>query len=211
MKLGSSASVCVAHAAVARRSLCGVVSPTPLTHSPHMPEADSFRIRRATVADATLLADQRVAMFRGMNRTTSETEPRLREACIRYLTEALGNGEYVSWIAEGVDGSPNPLGGAGVQMRPLFPRPDPSGRALLVGREGLILSVYVAPQYRRRGIARGLMETIIAWAPGAGIVRLVLHASDDGRALYEQLGFKASNEMLFPPILPSPRSSGGGV
>lgn len=70
-----------------------------------------------------------------------------------------------------------------------------------MGREGLVLNVYVDDAHRRRGIARRLMETLVAWAPGAGIVRLVLHASLDGRALYESLGFTASNEMLFPPFV----------
>ena len=46
---------------------------------------------------------------------------------------------------------PHPvIGGAGVQFRPLLPRTDPSGQFLLLGREGLILSVYVDPAYRRR-------------------------------------------------------------
>ena len=41
------------------------------------------------------------------------------------------------------------------------------------------------------------METLVDWAPAAGIVRLVLHAAPDGRRLYESLGFHDSNEMLF--------------
>jgi GNAT superfamily N-acetyltransferase len=80
---------------------------------------------------------------------------------------------------------------------------------LLVGREGLILNVYVDPRYRRQGVARRLMEALIDWAPAAGIVRLVLHASEDGRSLYEALGFRASNEMLFPPFGAAPTARDG--
>jgi GNAT superfamily N-acetyltransferase len=141
-------------------------------------------------------------MFRDMGRTTPAIEAPLLEVCERYFAEALTSGEYVSWIAELPGSPPRAVGGAGVQFRPLLPRTDPSGRSLLVGREGLILNVYVVPDHRRQGIARRLMQTVIAWAPGAGIVRLVLHASDDGRSLYQELGFRASNEMLFPPFLP---------
>lgn len=157
---------------------------------------DTFRIRLASPDDAHLLATQRVGMFRDMGRTIPEVETPLRDACEAYFRRALADGEYVAWVAE--DDAGQPLAGAGVQFRPLIPRTDPAGRTLLVGREGLILNVYVERAHRRRGIARALMETLIAWAPGAGIVRLVLHASDEGRPLYESLGFLAGNEMLFP-------------
>lgn len=157
-------------------------------------------IRSATTADGPLLARQRVAMFRDMGRTTPDIEPPLLAACTEYLTKALASGEYIAWVAERPGSPDSAIGGAGVQFRPLLPRPDPSGRILLHGREGLILNVYVDPAHRRQGVARRLMDTLIQWAPGAGIVRLVLHASDDGRPLYESLGFRSSNEMLFPPF-----------
>jgi hypothetical protein len=40
-----------------------------------------------------------------------------------------------------------------------------------------------------------LMNTIIAWSREQNLDGLVLHASDDGRALYEQLGFISTTEM----------------
>ena len=89
------------------------------------------------------------------------------------------------------------IAGGGVQFRPLLPRPDASGGGPLLGHEGLILNIYVEPAWRRRGLARRLMTTILEWAPSAGVVRLVLHASSDGRPLYESLGFVASNEMRY--------------
>jgi len=41
------------------------------------------------------------------------------------------------------------------------------------------------------------MKEIIAWASKTGIDSLVLHASDEGRPLYETLGFIATTEMRF--------------
>jgi GNAT superfamily N-acetyltransferase len=164
-------------------------------------------IRLATPADARLLATQRVSMYRDMGRTTPQVEAPLLELCARYFAAALTSGEYVGWIAERGTHPRAVLGGAGVQFRPLVPRTDPSGRFLVAGREGLILNVYVDPASRRQGVARRLMETVIGWAPEAGIARLVLHASDNGRRLYESLGFLASNEMLFPPFAPDTSST----
>jgi GNAT superfamily N-acetyltransferase len=159
----------------------------------------SFDIRRATPEDAFLLATQRVAMFRDMGRTRPELEQSLLESCAAYLVKALASGEYVGWVAQLAATPHSPIGGAGVQFRPLLPRPDPTGQFLLHGLEGLILNVYVDRAHRRQGVARRLMDTLIGWAPGAGIVRLVLHASLDGRRLYESLGFLANNEMVLPP------------
>ena len=159
-----------------------------------------YDIRLATPADGLLLATQRVAMFRDMNRTTPAIERPLLESCAAYLARALASGEYVGWVAQRKEPLHSIIGGAGVQFRPLIPRTDQTGHVLLAGREGLIVNVYVDRAHRRQGVARHLMETIVRWAPGAGIVRLVLHASPDGRRLYESLGFLASNEMVLPPF-----------
>lgn len=62
-------------------------------------------------------------------------------------------------------------------------------------RFAYVNSVYVYPAYRRRGIARRLMEMALAWAREHRCSQVRLRASDDGRPLYEQLGFRASTEM----------------
>jgi GNAT superfamily N-acetyltransferase len=55
--------------------------------------------------------------------------------------------------------------------------------------------VFVCPEYRRRGIARKLMNMAIAWAREHGCSYLRLRSSDQGRALYASLGFTATSEM----------------
>ena len=122
--------------------------------------------------------------------------------------KALASGEYVGWVAQ-LTAPPHSVVRHQSQFRPFLPRTDPTGQLLLVGREGLVLNVYVDPAHRHKGVARRLMDTIIRWAPGVGIVRLVLHASPAGRPLYESLGFFASNEMFFPPFN-TPSASRGG-
>jgi ribosomal protein S18 acetylase RimI-like enzyme len=58
-----------------------------------------------------------------------------------------------------------------------------------------ILNVYTRRDSRRQGHARRLMQAAIDWCRARGIDTIVLHASPDGRALYESLGFAATNEM----------------
>jgi GNAT superfamily N-acetyltransferase len=168
-------------------------------------------LRFATAADALLLADHRVAMFREMKAVQARLEAPLRDASAAYFASAIPSGEYVGWIAC-PPGSSTPVAGAGVQIRSLLPRPTVPGDDLLLGREGLVLNVYTVQSWRRRGVARHLMETIIAWAAGVGIVRLVLSASEEGRHLYEQMGFVATREMSYTgPLAASGPWTGGAV
>jgi predicted GNAT family acetyltransferase len=59
----------------------------------------------------------------------------------------------------------------------------------------MIVNVYTEPDHRRRGLARRLMVTMLDWLRQEGYGTVSLHASDYGRALYESLGFRATNEM----------------
>jgi GNAT superfamily N-acetyltransferase len=153
-------------------------------------------VRHATAADAALLADHRVAMFRDMGGVQAQREDLLRRASVSYFTTAIPSGEYVGWLASPTDGVA-PIAGAGVQLRSLLPRPNTSGDGLLLGWEGLVLNVYTDPAWRGRGVARHLMDVIVAWAKEAGVVRLVLSASPAGRSLYEKMGFVATREMSY--------------
>src|SRR3989442_10810103 len=115
----------------------------------------------------------------------------------RVLAGWLGRGQYIGWVASAGGRRHEIGGGAGLQLRPLLPRPEPGRRRLREGPEAIVLNVFTEGAWRRRGLARGLVERAIAWAREHGVVRLVLHASPEGRALYEQLGFVATNEMRY--------------
>ena len=136
-------------------------------------------------------------MFRDMGSAQPSIEQPLLAAATSAIRDAMSAGEYVAWVAHPANNHARVVAGAGVQIRRLLPRPDSSGTGVLVGREGIVLNVYVDRDYRRRGLARRLMETIIEWARETRVVRLVLHASAEGRPLYESLGFEATNEMRY--------------
>jgi ribosomal protein S18 acetylase RimI-like enzyme len=83
-----------------------------------------------------------------------------------------------------------------VQLRPILPRPRPTGEGIELGPEAIILNVYVEPAWRRRGVGEALMRSLLRALAERKVTRIVLHASDDGRRLYERLGFVSTNEML---------------
>ncbi len=62
-------------------------------------------------------------------------------------------------------------------------------------RRAYVSSVYCDPAWRRRGIARHLMEQLLAHAQEMGVQRLILWASDMGRPLYLDQGFEPSRAL----------------
>jgi GNAT superfamily N-acetyltransferase len=153
-----------------------------------------FAIRAATVDDAATLAHHRAAMFRDMGSIRPEMYDAMAAASRAYFASAMPRGEYVAWVVTPDDQTTRIVAGAGVQIRRILPRPDGSG--LMTGPEAIVLNVYTEPDWRRLGIAGRLMRHIIAWSRAQHIRRLVLHASDNGRRLYEKLGFTPTNEMI---------------
>ncbi|HEV8599612.1 MAG TPA: GNAT family N-acetyltransferase [Gemmatimonadales bacterium] len=161
-----------------------------------MTRAD-FVVRRAGAEDLATIAQHRAAMFSDMGILPAAAVPELIEQTIAYLQAALPSGEYLGWLAADAEKPDSIIGGAGVQRRRVlpFPNPEGAGRSVASGRQGLVLNVYTEPAWRRRGVARRLMEEVLAWAREECMESLVLHASSDGRALYEELGFLGTNEM----------------
>ena len=58
-----------------------------------------------------------------------------------------------------------------------------------IGVRGYVTNVYTAPQHRRKGLSKMLLEKLLEDAKSRGIKKLWLGASKDGRPLYEKLGF----------------------
>jgi ribosomal protein S18 acetylase RimI-like enzyme len=155
-----------------------------------------FAVREAHTTDIPLLARHRAAMFRDMGQLAPHQEQALERATASYLQEALPRGDYLAWVAEQHAAPPRSIiGGAGVQLRPILPRPRIGADELELGPEAIVLNVYVEPEWRRRGVADALMRAVLDALGERGIRRVVLHASADGRQLYERLGFVPTNEM----------------
>lgn len=64
---------------------------------------------------------------------------------------------------------------------------------------GYVSSVYTRPEYRRRRVARQLMENLMAKAREMNVTRLILWASEMGRPLYLDLGFTPSRALEWNP------------
>jgi GNAT superfamily N-acetyltransferase len=144
-------------------------------------------IREASPNDIPEIQRQRRRMYEDMHYNDPIALDTMASLSSSYLTSAMADGSFRAWLA--TVGHRIVAGGAVVIS------PWPAHPYDLQCRRATILNVYTDPEYRRRGIARQLMQTMIAWCQREGFARVTLHASDDGRHLYESLGFEPSNEM----------------
>jgi ribosomal protein S18 acetylase RimI-like enzyme len=145
-------------------------------------------IRAATRQDLEHLVHHRVSMFRDMGHRDEAMLEQVAQAARLYFVQAIDDGSYRAWLAE--DTATNIVAGAGVVIAAW-----PGSPLDLQPRRAWILNVYTEPAWRRRGLARRLMEIVLAWCRAERFSTVSLHASDEGRALYESLGFKRTNEM----------------
>ncbi len=162
----------------------------------HSKMADTFTFRTATLADIPTIIAHRRAMFEEMGyRNRAELD--LMNANVEdWYREKMERNEYIEWFA--LDDAGKIVAGAGLWVMDSPPHPtDPSTR------RGNILNVYTHPDYRRRELAKRLTLTILDWCREHGIRTVILHASDEGRTLYESLGFRPTNEMRIQLSVPN--------
>ena len=159
----------------------------------------SFEVRWATPADAEVIARHRAEMFSDMGQLPQPLYTDLVQRAVSYLREAMPRAEYIGWLASPDDRPDVVIAGAGVQLRRILPRPMTrvGENRVAHGNEAIVLNVFTEKPWRRQGLAALLMRHVLEWAASADIDTLVLHASDDGRVLYEQLGFVQTNEMRY--------------
>lgn len=160
----------------------------PVCYTLQMPDGPTgISVRNASASDISEILRQRRRMYEDMDYKDVNALAEMIKLSSEYLEKAILDGSFHAWLAC-IDHKP--IGGGAVIISPWLAHPYD-----LDCRRATILNVYTDPEYRRRGIARQLIETMIAWCKEEGLARVTLHASDDGRHLYESLGFELSNEM----------------
>jgi ribosomal protein S18 acetylase RimI-like enzyme len=151
--------------------------------------------RRATVDDAELITQHRKAMFADMRDAPEPTLNEMGRHFEPWVRRMIAEDKYVGWITSDEDRA---IASAGLLILDWAPHfLDPAGE-----QRGYILNVFVEPEYRRQGLALMLTKECMDEARRRGIGVVALHASKKGRAVYEKLGFTASNEMLFVDVSP---------
>lgn len=146
-----------------------------------------YVIRAAELVDAPVIVEHRRAMFADMGHRDEAALTAMSRDFEPWLRRKMASGEYMAWFAEADTGV---VAGAGVWLMD-WPPHISGGSAPRAN----LLNVYTAPEWRRRGVARELVNIAIAWCRERGVAIVILHASEEGRPLYEALGFVRTNEM----------------
>ena len=145
-------------------------------------------IREATLNDIPTIITQRREMYTDMGYPVDARMDGLEDAFALWLHDRLEDGRYHNWLANDADG--RVAAGAGlwlVEWPPQMMDYSPF--------RGYIMNVYTHPLYRGCGLARELVQTALDWCAAHGIHTVSLHASEQGRSVYERLGFDPTNEM----------------
>ncbi len=151
-------------------------------------KASGISFRRAGVEDAETIASHRYAMFRDIGYQDEAALNSMRNKFLPWVEAKLKSGDYLGWLAV-IEGD-LVVAGAGLWLMDW-----PAHMLASSPRRGNILNIYTEPPFRRRGLARWLVEAALHWCKVNDIDFVILHASEEGRSLYEELGFEAGNEM----------------
>jgi ribosomal protein S18 acetylase RimI-like enzyme len=153
-------------------------------------------IRPATLEefDIDAIVHHRRTMFQEMGYRDERALDAMGARFRPWLVRKMEAGEYRAWFALAPDSTI--ASGLGLWQMDWPPHMVAAGQW-----RGNILNVYTEPEHRRRGMARALMQTALEWCATNQVDAVILHASVEGSALYESLGFTPTNEMrLITPI-----------
>lgn len=146
----------------------------------------AVRIRPAELPELETAAELRAQMAREMDGDWDAEHPGWRDGFVRFFREKQARGDAQLFYAEREG---EIVGMAAFSVLDEY-------RAAAFGKpRGWVNSVYVIPTLRRFGIGRELMRAGIDWFRTRGCVMARLRTSDEGRPLYEMLGFVEGREM----------------
>ena|SRR5258706_7454897 len=147
-----------------------------------------YTIRRAGAEDLAIVMHHRRRMFEDMGFKDSQSLDNMMNTSMPLFEAGLEKGTYQGWLIEDEEGSV--VAGGGIILLRFHSHPtDPTPE------RAWVVNMFTKPGHRRRGLARLLMSTMVEWCRATGMQSLYVHASDDGRSLYESLGFVPTNEL----------------
>lgn len=149
-----------------------------------------MELRKADTKDLEALIANRMEFVRMMNDMGNPIPENFDENNYKYMKEHISDDSMVVWIA--IDQG-KIVASAMVCYYQLLPTLSNQ-----TGKTGYIMNVFTHTDYRKQGLASALVNKVIEDAKEKNVGRLLLHASDMGKPVYEKLGFEmALKEMIY--------------
>jgi ribosomal protein S18 acetylase RimI-like enzyme len=140
-----------------------------------------MNIRKATIEDINILIKLRFDyLFADRGNLTKDEEIAIRSQLNTYYRKHINN-NFIAILAE-IDNNVVSTAFLAISEKPANP-------TFITGKTGTLLNVLTYPEYRRMGIATKVMSKIIDEAKQLGVSSIELSATQDGKQLYEKLGF----------------------
>ena len=144
-----------------------------------------MQIRKATINDLNLLIRLRIDYLLDEGKLKSIEDKNVLEGKLRsYFGKWIPIDGFVAYIAEK---EKDVLSTAFLSIVERPPRMASTSYLI-----GTIYNVFTYPQHRRKGIATSVMQKIIEEAGLLGVAKIDLLATNDGKHLYEKIGFQDS-------------------
>lgn len=137
-------------------------------------------VRRASAADAAELTRLRGLMHEAMGTDTSVAG--WAHACEAAFVRRLERDDFAAFV---VDGDARLLSCGVGWLEEHLPSPGQ-----VDGRRGHIASMSSEPAARRQGHGRAVFSALMEWFAELDVSRVDLRATEDGRPLYEEFGFR---------------------
>lgn len=145
--------------------------------------------RKATLNDLHALVRMRVLFLKEVQKVEdAEREAETAKDIEEYFKMSLVEDSFVAWIAEENGEIIATSGLSFYQIAPSF--------SLKGGKIAYILNIFVLKEHRGKKLGKKIFELILNEAKERGYKRILLHASDDGRPVYEKFGFKGTEDEM---------------
>ena len=135
---------------------------------------------KGTEQEVELLVSTRMEAMAAMHGV--EMTAKLEQEIRAYYARALSDGSHVAWLVWDGDVF---AGCGGITFYQDMPT-----RANPTGRMANIMNIYTVPAYRRRGVALRMVDLLVREARERGVKAVTLDATDAGRPVYEEYGFR---------------------
>lgn len=151
----------------------------------------SIVYKKLTEAELETFIDMRITQLTEEYVDSGREVPKgvdLKTALFDYYHRHMSDGTFVSWIALDGDSIIGTSGMSFVEKPPYFTCPS--------GKLGLLSSMFTDPNYRRKGIAKELLNRVVEEARAYGCGAVHITASDMGVKLYTAYGFKHNGNFM---------------
>jgi GNAT superfamily N-acetyltransferase len=143
--------------------------------------------RRLCQKDMALFIKLRLDFMSESHKDLEETEKVKITASLKdYFERYIETNDFIGIVCE--------YNGQAVSTTYLVINERPANRTTVNGKVGTLLNVYTYPEYRRKGIGTEVIKRIIEEAKKQNISAIDLLATEDGKKVYEKLGFTETED-----------------